>query len=102
MYQSTNTGVKEYQVRANEAFPERNIAFRSDSLSSLLSMISMSDLVGYIPLSIFETYKHALKLKSVAAPFKLPEAQIYMVYNRASLNSSVFASFIEKLHKLAQ
>ena len=28
MYQSTNTGVKEYQVRANEAFP---VAFRSRS-----------------------------------------------------------------------
>lgn len=102
MYQSTNSGVKERQAEVNEAFPERNIAFRSDSLSSLLSMIAMSDLVGYIPVSIFETYKAALKLKIVNTPFKLPEVDIYMVYNRASLNSSVFASFIEKMHKLAQ
>ena len=43
-----------------------------------------------------------ISMSDLAAPFKLPEAQIYMVYNRASLNSSVFASFIEKLHKLAQ
>lgn len=102
MYQSTNIGVKERQAEINDAFPERNIAFRSDSLSSLLSMIAISDLVGYIPVSIFETYKDGLKLRSVTPPFKLPEVEIYMVYNRASLNSSVFANFIEKMHKLAQ
>ena len=99
-YQSAHPGVKEFQSRANDAFPERNIAFRTDSLSSLISMVSSSDLLGYIPVSIYETFKESLKLKRLEPPFALPELKIYMLYGRSSLNSSVFSTFIEKMHKL--
>lgn len=99
-YRSAHPGVKEFQNRANGVFPERNIAFRTDSVSSLISMVSSSDLLGFIPVSIYETYKEALKLKSVETPFALPEIHIYMLYSRSSLNSSVFSTFIEKMHKL--
>ncbi|WP_263317090.1 LysR substrate-binding domain-containing protein, partial [Enterobacter hormaechei] len=53
-YQSAHPGVKEFQNRANDVFPERNIAFRTDSISSLISMVSSSDLLGFIPVSIYE------------------------------------------------
>ena len=99
-YQSAHPGVKEFQSRANDAFPERNIAFRTDSLSSLISMVCSSDLLGFIPVSIYETYKEPLKLKRLEPPFELPELKIYMLYSRSSLNSTVFSTFIEKMHKL--
>ncbi|HAV1914639.1 MULTISPECIES: DNA-binding transcriptional repressor CitR [Enterobacter cloacae complex] len=99
-YQSAHPGVKEFQNRANDVFPERNIAFRTDSISSLISMVSSSDLLGFIPISIYEAYKETLKLKRIAAPFELPEIHVYMLYSRSSLNSSVFSTFIEKMHKL--
>ncbi|GJL03850.1 hypothetical protein TUM17570_28590 [Enterobacter cloacae] len=99
-YQSAHPGVKEFQNRANDVFPERNIAFRTDSISSLISMVSSSDLLGFIPVSIYEAYKETLKLKRIAAPFELPEIHVYMLYSRSSLNSSVFSTFIEKMHKL--
>ncbi|WP_148242866.1 DNA-binding transcriptional repressor CitR [Enterobacter asburiae] len=99
-YQSAHPGVKEFQNRANDAFPERNIVFRTDSVSSLISMVSTSDLLGFIPISIYETYKDTLKLKRVETPFALPELHVYMLYSRSSLNSSVFSTFIEKMHKL--
>jgi len=99
-YQSSHPGVKEFQNRANDVFPERNIAFRTDSVSSLISMVSASDLLGFIPVSIFETYKDALKLKLIPPPFELPQMHVYMLYSRSSLNSSVFSTFIEKMHKL--
>lgn len=100
-YQSNNPGIKEIQGRASDVYPDRNIAFRTDSMSSFVSMVSMSDLLGYVPLSIFETYKSSLGLKRLIPPFELPAVPIYMLYNRSSLNSTVFAAFIEKMHKLA-
>ncbi|MFS9648038.1 hypothetical protein U0Y86_20475, partial [Enterobacter hormaechei] len=69
-------------------------------LSSLISMVCSSDLLGFIPVSIYETYKEPLKLKRLEPPFELPELKIYMLYSRSSLNSTVFSTFIEKMHKL--
>lgn len=96
LYQSAHPGVKEFQNRANDVFPERNIAFRTDSISSLISMVSSSDLLGFIPISIYEAYKETLKLKRIAAPFELPEIHVYMLYSRSSLNSSVFQRLLRK------
>lgn len=62
-------------------------------------MVSSTDLLGFIPVSIFETYKEALKLKLIT-PFELPQMHVYMLYSRSSLNSRVFSTFIEKMHKL--
>ncbi|ANG91987.1 LysR family transcriptional regulator [Enterobacteriaceae bacterium 155047] len=98
-YQSNQTGVKEFQVQVNDAFPERNIVFRSDSLISLVTMISASDLVGYIPETVFDTYRSSLNLKRIEAPFALPSVDLYMLFNRSALNSSVFAQFIERIQK---
>ncbi|MGG5835335.1 DNA-binding transcriptional repressor CitR [Huaxiibacter chinensis] len=98
-YQSNQTGVKEFQVQVNDIFPERNIVFRSDSLISLVTMISASDLVGYIPETVFETYQSSLNLKRIDAPFELPSIDLYMLFNRSALNSSVFAQFIERIQK---
>ena len=60
-------------------------------------MVSSSDLLGFIPVSIYEAYKETLKIKRIAAPFELPEIHVYMLYSRSSLNSSVFSTFIEKM-----
>lgn len=92
---SAEVGVKEFQSQSNSIFADRNIAFRSDSYMSILNIISTSDLVGYVPEPFFESYKNLLNLRKVELPFELPKPELYMVYNRAALNSSIFAKFIE-------
>lgn len=99
LYLSTQVGVREFQTQVDNAFMEREIAFRTDSITSIISMISASELVGYIPESVYATYKDALKLKRIHLPFELPAVKIFMLYNRSALNSSVFSKFIERIHE---
>ena len=94
---SNEPGVQEFQTSILPLLPERTIAFRSDSFISIINIISASDLIGYIPLPIFETYASVFNLKKVAMPFELPQPQVFMLYNRASLNSKAFSDFITQI-----
>lgn len=97
LFLSEEPGVKAFQAQTEQIIPERKIGFRSNSFSSLITMISGSNLLGYVPDVIYEEYRGTLKLKKVEIPFSLPSLDIYMLYNRSALNSSVFASFIEQI-----
>lgn len=97
LLRSQENGIKEFQSLSNTLLAERNICFRSDSLISIMSIISSTDLVGYIPDAMFERYKETLNIKSISTTFKMPEMDIYLNYNRAALNSTIFTQFIEKI-----
>lgn len=96
-FMTDEPGVKAFQAKASVIFPERTIAFRSDSFMSLISMISASDLVGYVPDFAYNTYRDSLKLRKVETEFELPEIEMYMMYNRAALNSALFSRFIDQM-----
>ncbi|MEB7932911.1 LysR family transcriptional regulator [Enterobacter quasiroggenkampii] len=97
LLRSQENGIKEFQSLSNTLLAERNICFRSDSLISIMNILSSTDLVGYIPDAMFERYKETLNLKSISTSFKMPEIDIYLNYNRAALNSTIFSQFIEKV-----
>jgi len=90
-------GISQFRTETEKKFPERKIGFRSDSFFSLVNMISASNLLGYIPELAYQQYRDSLKLKKVNAPFELPTANIYMMYNRAALTSKIFSNFIEQI-----
>ncbi len=89
--------MKHYQSKTEEVHADRTIGFRCDSLFSIINMISASHLVGYIPEVLYEKYRDVLRLKKVDAPFMLPQMEVFMVYNRSALNSSVFSKFVEQI-----
>lgn len=97
LFISEEPGIKDFQDKSELALPDRKIGFRCDSFFSLITMISGSNLLGYVPDVIYEEYRDILKLKKIETPFTLPSPNIYMMYNRAALNSSVFATFIEQI-----
>lgn len=94
---SEEPGIKSFRLQAEQSLPERKIGFRCDSFFSLITMISNSNLLGYVPEVVYQQYHDVLKLKKVETPFTLPGADIYMLYNRSALNSAVFADFIGKI-----
>ena len=96
-FMSEEPGIKHFQQQSEQVVPNRKIGFRCDSFFSLVTMIGASNLLGFIPQRIYEQYRDLMKLKKVEAPFTLPDMNIYMLYNRAALNSTVFADFIEKI-----
>ncbi|MGK3226727.1 LysR family transcriptional regulator [Enterobacter soli] len=97
VFLSEEAGVKTYQSKAEQIHADRTIGFRCDSIFSMLTMISASYLVGYVPEVLYEKYRDVLRLKKIDAPFTLPAMEVFMIYNRSALNSSVFSTFIEQI-----
>ncbi|EOG8101343.1 LysR family transcriptional regulator [Enterobacter ludwigii] len=97
IFLSDEPGVKTYQSMAEKVHAEKTIGFRCDSMFTIISMISASHLIGYIPKVLFDKYSEVLRLKKITAPFTLPSLDIFMIYNRSALNSTAFAKFINEV-----
>ena len=97
IFLSDEPGVKTYQSMAEKVHAEKTIGFRCDSVSTIISMISASHLIGYVPEILFDKYSEVLRLKKITAPFTLPSLDIFMIYNRSALNSTAFAKFINEV-----
>ncbi|HDR2860965.1 TPA: LysR family transcriptional regulator [Enterobacter asburiae] len=97
LFLSDEPGIKTYQSNAEQIHTNKTIGFRCDSIFSILAMISASHLIGYIPEVLYEKYKEVLRLKKIDAPYTLPVMEVFMIYNRSALNSSIFATFIEQI-----
>jgi len=96
-FMSDEPGVKVFQMQAENSFPDRKIAFRCDSFFSLIMMVGSSNLLGFMPEAVYEQYREAFNLKKIEVPFTLPTLNVYMLYNRTALNSSVFSTFVEQV-----
>ncbi|CAM7919360.1 MULTISPECIES: DNA-binding transcriptional repressor CitR [Enterobacter] len=99
LFMSDEPGIKNYQAQTEEVHAEKKVIFRCDSASTILAMISASDLIGYMPEVLYEKYKDVLRFKKVNAPFTPPPMDVFMIYNRSALNNAVFSSFIEQITK---
>lgn len=97
IFLSDEPGVKTYQSMAEKVHSEKTIGFRCDSVFTIISMISASHLIGYVPEILFDKYSEVLRLKKITAPFTLPSLDIFMIYNRSALNSMAFAKFINEV-----
>lgn len=97
-YISDEQGVKAFQENIELALPERDIGYRSDSYLSILSVISVSNLVGIVPATAFNQYGKVLGLREIDTDVSIPSVNIYIMYNRSALNSTVFSNFIEEIN----
>lgn len=90
LFMSDEPGIKNYQAQTEEMHAEKKVIFRCDSVSTILAMISASDLIGYVPEVLYEKYKDVLRFKKVNVPFTPPPMDVFMIYNRSALNNAVF------------
>lgn len=96
-YLSEEKGMNEFRSKTNDILVNRNIGFSSDSLISITNIISNTDIIGIIPRVIFDLYAPMLNLKEIHINIPLPSVDLFLMYNRASLNNSNFAEYIKKL-----
>ncbi|EFR7582302.1 LysR family transcriptional regulator, partial [Salmonella enterica] len=54
---------------------------------------------GFLPQSLVDYYSSTIKLKKVSIPFTIAPIQLYLMYNRASMNNSGFTELIEQITK---
>lgn len=88
-------GSKELFTSIDKALPQRKISFHSDSNISILNMISHTDLIGIATMQSFKYYEHSLNLKLIEIGVTLPPIEIFMMYNRSSMSSTIFAQLME-------
>ncbi len=93
------TGIKEYHSLMDDVLAERIIGFRSKSLMTIANTINSTELIGFLPQSLVDYYSSTIKLKKVTTPFTIAPMQLYLMYNRASMNNSGFAELIEHITK---
>ncbi|KNC89881.1 DNA-binding transcriptional repressor CitR [Trabulsiella odontotermitis] len=98
-YLTDEPGAKQMRDFTDAQFPERKCTFRSDSLISIINMVANTDILGLIPKLAFDYYKDTLQLREIKTSLTLPEINLYMMYNRASLASDSFATFINQIKK---
>ncbi|ATF50464.1 LysR family transcriptional regulator [Citrobacter werkmanii] len=97
LFISEEQGIKEHRSKISEILVNRNIGFSSNSLVSIINVIASTDIIGAIPKVIFESYAHIFNLKEIDIGIKLPSAELFLMYNRASLNNSSFAEYIKRI-----
>lgn len=97
LFLTEEQGMKDYQSQTNHFLANRKIGFSSDSLISIVNVISNTDIIGVIPRVMYEFYSPVFNLKEISVDMKLPSAKLYMMYNRASLSNDSFASYIKKI-----
>ncbi|POP43469.1 LysR family transcriptional regulator [Superficieibacter electus] len=90
-------GLRQFQAEVEALLPGRKIAFRSDSFISIMNILSASDLVGLMTENTYEAFKHSLNLKKITLPITFSPFNIYIMYNRASLNNQTFSEFINTI-----
>lgn len=96
-YMTNDTSIATLRTASEQSLPERKFGFRSDSFFTLINMIGASNLLGYVPELAYQQYRDILKLKKVDIPFTIPALDIYMMYNRAALTSTIFANFVDQI-----
>lgn len=97
LFQSREDEVKLYQKQYDTlSLTDKNVAFRSSSIMSIVNTVHSTDLMSLIPAGIFEIMKEPLQLKEIALPISLPKFTMYMVYSRSSMSSPFFSEIISK------
>ncbi|EJB5573011.1 LysR family transcriptional regulator [Citrobacter freundii] len=94
---SEDPGIKEYRQQTKFFLENRDIGFRSDSLITIANIISNTDIIGLLPTAIYEQYAGTFNLKEINTEFPLPKINLFLMYNRASLNNTGFDDFIKKI-----
>lgn len=97
LFLSEEPGMKEYRTKTNDFFANRNVGFSSDSLISIANVISSTDIIGIIPRGMLELYAPIFNLKEIDIGIKIPSVELFLMYNRASLNNSNLAEYIKKI-----
>lgn len=90
-------GIKAYQLHPDNIIRGRRIGFRSHSLIAIANVIATTDIIGFVPKVVYDFYQPLLGFKRVNCPLSTPLLHLYYMYNRASLNNTLFSEIISHL-----
>ncbi|MGE0971412.1 DNA-binding transcriptional repressor CitR [Klebsiella sp. WOUb02] len=95
-YLPKEAGMQAVDYWLEKRFPERNIAFSSDSHIAILNIISQTDFIGLMPKIASTPQLFDLRLRIISLPADIPRAMIHMIYNRVQMDHPALASLIKE------
>lgn len=96
-YLGDEPGIKDCLSQVNTTLATRRISFRSDSTIAIVNAIAGTDIIGIVPESIYDFFRAPLKIKQININLELPSIQLYLAYNRTSLNNNGFTNIVNKI-----
>lgn len=97
MFLSEDQGIKDFRQQTSIFLTNRDIGFSSDSPVSIANVIANTDIIGLLPKAIYDRYSSTFTLKEINTDITLPKINLFLMYNRASLNNAGFVKFIKKI-----
>lgn len=96
-FMTSDPNIIQYQHRDHPFYSDRQIAFYSSSMMSIINTIKQTDIIGMIPSPFYELFKDSMELKKVGIPVDMMKLELYIIYNRSMLNSNQFKNLISKI-----
>ncbi|STQ74285.1 LysR family transcriptional regulator [Hafnia alvei] len=87
------------KIKIDEALGNRNVAFTSNSMLTIMSVIENTDTVGVIPAGSLQRFAENFNIQVLKTEFIMPQVRMYMIYNRASVHNPAFSVMLERLKK---
>lgn len=98
LFDSDNIHVSGWQKTIDDALGKtRNIGFISPSIFSIVSVIEHSELIGFIPLSLYNMIKNTSATRKIETDLPHPDINIYMIYNKSALHNKFLANIVGQI-----
>ncbi len=82
-----------------EFFPQRQITFSSYNFVTVASVLSSSDLIGFMPFRLFSLFKDTFQLREIDSTlFDRSGIEFNMHFNKLSMRDTVLQEVIEAVH----
>ncbi|WP_342321604.1 YbeF family transcriptional regulator [Kosakonia sp. BYX6] len=86
--------------RVQDIFPERQVSFSSYNMFTIAALIGNSDLLGLMPMRLFELFRHCWPLVEIPfAAISNERLDISLYYNKLSLRDPVLENVIDVIRR---
>lgn len=94
MFETSAIDVQLGKLHVKKQFGERKTAFSSGSLVTIVSAVEQSDIIGKIPVWLFEKLKNSYDIRRLEQDFKSTNVTTFMMYHKNSLHNEMVSSLI--------
>lgn len=90
LFDTTGLDLQYGQVKINQELGDRNFSLISGSILTIAATIASSDIIGVIPLWLYNKWSQLYDIRALDSDVKLTPFPIYMMHSKSSLQNTIF------------
>ncbi|QLK62938.1 LysR family transcriptional regulator [Enterobacteriaceae bacterium Kacie_13] len=99
LFETEGMDIQLGQLHVKKQFGERKTAIGSSSLMTILSTVEETDIVGVIPVWLYQKLKNSYDIRTLDRSFKTQVVTTYMMYHKNALHNGMFSGLVSWLEK---